>query len=165
MAIDTKEKKILIGVAMGLTVAIAITITSVVLVSRSKRKKDFADLLDAIDNKALQASVGKGSPFDPSTYDHNTSSTSLNLAEAQKLADTVYLSKSPSSEHWVTDDEAAVVAIFKNELKNIYDVSFLAKTFYQKYGQDMYTYMDSFMTNKPFGHNYLADVNTLIQQM
>lgn len=161
-----RTKYLLVAGGITLIVTAAGITTTVLVVNRKKRGDEFERLLNAIANNTEKTGTytdlgNKGQAFDLKYYAANKSKASITEAKAQEYADTIY-----NSHHWYGDDEEKVTAIFRSLISRA-DVSLIANKFYQKYGQDLYEYMVSFMESNllGLGHNYMADIYNYIKQL
>jgi hypothetical protein len=159
-------KNILIASGVVLIIAAGGITTTVLVVNRKRRGEEFERLLNAISNNTEKTGTyvdlgNKGQAFDLRYYQLNSKNATISDAKADEYAQTIY-----NSHHWYGDDEEKVTAIFRSLISRA-DVSLIANKFYQKYGQDLYEYLRSFMESNllGFGHNYMDDIYNYIKQL
>lgn len=140
MTTGQKKTYLILG-AIAVTTVVATGITVGVVISKRKRTEEFDRLLAIIEKGNAGKTGGKGSAWDTSLYLNNTSKKTINWSVLQNYAEAIHNAKGA-----IYDDEEKVVGIF-SQLQNVYDVSALSFAFFQKYKEDLYVYLASFMDN------------------
>ena len=143
-----QQKTYLILGAITIVTVVGVGVTVGVVINRRKRTDEFDKLLAVIAAGNPSQTGGKGSAWDTSLYNNSPSSKTVNYSVLQQYATTIYDAKGT-----ISDDEQKVIGVF-DQLQNAYDVSALSFAFFQAYGEDLYTYLASFMDNS--GH-YFGD--------
>jgi DNA-binding PucR family transcriptional regulator len=140
MTTGQKKTYLILG-AVAITTVVATGITVGVVISKRKRTEEFDRLLAIIEKGNAGKTGGKGSAWDTSLYLGNTSKKTINWSVLQNYAEIIYKAKGTTY-----DDEEKVIGVF-SQLQNAYDVSALSFAFFQKYKEDLYVYLNSFMDN------------------
>lgn len=127
----------------GVALAVAMSITGVVVFNKRKRQSEYDFLIKVINANLDENTLSKlkGSSFDKNYYKQNPKCVSIDNLEAQRQAKKIYDAKGT-----ILDDTLAVETVFKNS-KSKCDVSRFSDAFYGMYQKDMLLYLNSFLDN------------------
>ena len=128
----------------GVALAVAMSITGVVVFNKRKRQAEYDYLIKVINDNLDSATAAgfKGGAFDKDLYKKTPNCATIDSAKAKQLSDKLWNAKSIFN-----DDEESVESVFKN-VSNRCDVSRIADHFYNvRDNNDLLLHLKSFLDN------------------